>query len=222
MRNIVRTPVVELQSIPAMAYKQKLTGASGAAIRILRLDEDANAAFVLDKRGGSPVAYRPYNKELFPDIAVTEAMDALQGLPLSVRGKVVITEFNPVVEECEVEEEDGDEELDMVNSPEYVALVKKYTDKTNRFNFGLMNKDFIQFASRSKQVAKMLANEVAEDDIIRAILQDRAAFVSGQKLAMTDKEANALIDTLNEINPRSPFKELRLHLRMNAGTTKRA
>ena len=52
--NIIRTKAVELSTIPAIAYKQKLCS-GGAGVKILRLDRDSAAVLTLDKKTGGGV-----------------------------------------------------------------------------------------------------------------------------------------------------------------------
>ncbi|MDL2225246.1 hypothetical protein LJC20_03435, partial [Eubacteriales bacterium OttesenSCG-928-M02] len=82
--NIIRTQAIELTTIPAIAYKQKLQS-GGAGIRILRLDQDASGIITLDKRTGEGVPYGPLDEALFPQEAIDEAIDATVGMPFSAR-----------------------------------------------------------------------------------------------------------------------------------------
>lgn len=209
--NIIRTTAVELSEIPAIAYKQKLH-AGGAGLRILRLDQDAAGIFTIDKRDGRAVPYGTTNAKLFPAEAVDEALSLTEGLPFSSRGKIKVSVFEEKADEDDVTEELVDE-IDMVDSDEYIAIVSRYSDINGKMNYTLMNKDFIQFAAKSKLVSKLLAEKASEDDIVIHIVRDRASFLSGRREPLSDKEALALIESLDEIDPRSAFKELKAHLR---------
>ena len=153
---IVRTKSVELSTIPAIAYKQKLTS-GGAGIKILRLDTEATAAATLDKSTGEP--------------------------------------------EQEI--------IDMVNSDEYQTIIERYSDEKGKLNYALMNKDFIKFASKSKTVADMVANSMPRDEILTFIIKSRATFIADKKESLDDEHIKILIETLDEINTRSAFKELK-------------
>ena len=209
--NIIRTTAVELTAIPAIAYKQKL-GAGGAGIKILLLDRDASAVFTIDRRTGDVTPYGKYDDELFPDDAVYEALELTSGLPYTSRGKLKITVFDGKAGEEDVTEEE-EEKADMVNSAEYKALVSRYTNEKGKINYTLMNKDFIQFASKSKLVGNMLSDRAGTDDIVQYIVKSRSAELCGKKEALSDKETAALIETLDEIDPRSAFKELAAHIK---------
>ena len=71
-----------------------------------------------------------------------------------------------------------------------------------------MNKDFIQFANKSKVVTEMVSARASAEDILVYTVKSRVAFIAGKKDSLEDAEALALIDTLDEIDPRSAFKEL--------------
>jgi len=218
--NIIRSTAVELTTIPAIAYKQKLQ-AGGYGLRILRLDQDAVAVFSIDKRSGAPFPYGAVNEELFPNEAVEEALDMTTGLPFSARGKIKITSYELPEDEEDVVINDEPELVDMVDSDEYKEFVMEYSDQNGKINYQLMNKDFIQFASRSKTVAKMISENAGEDDIVKMIINNRACVLTEKKESLSDKEITLLIETLEEIDPRSAFKELKAYLRRQLARNKK-
>jgi len=211
--NIIRTTAVELVCVPAVAYKQKLAS-GGAGIKMFRLDTDATAVFTIDKRTGDALPYGKYDEALFPDEAVIEALELTSGLPYTARGNFKVTVFR---EEDPKEAEDVDEseteKVDMVGSEEYDALVKRYTNEKGKLNYTLMNKDFIQFASRSNVVADLISEKAQVEDILLFIIKSRAAMLTGRKDSLSDEEAYGLIETLDEIDPRSAFKELNAYIK---------
>ena len=211
--NIIRTTAVELSTIPAIAYKQKLAS-GGAGLKLHRTDINAEAVFTVDRRGDAPVPYGKVDEALFPEEAATEALELTIGLPYSARGKIKVT----VVEEAQAQEpedvtEEDIEDVDMVDSNEYNAVIERYTDEKGKLNYQLMNKDFIQFAAKSKSVANLVEQRVAEDDVLLHIVKSRAGLLANSKETLTDAQATALIETLDEINPRSAFKELKSYIR---------
>ena len=209
--NIIRTTAVELTSIPAIAYKQKLAS-GGSGLRVIRLDQDAVAMFTLDRRSGAPVPYGKVDEALFPESALEEALDMTVGLPYSARGKIKVTVFDEVRDEEDVTEAEVDA-IDMVDSEEYIAIIDRYSDENGKLNYRLMNKDFIQFAARSKIVADMVGERATDDEILLHILKNRAAHLAGKRDSLGDDETRALIDTLDEIDPRGAFSELKSHIR---------
>ena len=218
--NIIRTTAVELASAPAIAYKQKLAS-GGAGIKIFRLDQDETAVFTIDKRTGDALPFGKYNEALFPEEAVIEALELTLGLPYSARGKLKITVFEEA-EPIDVEdvEETETEKIDMVGREEYQALTLRYTNEQGKINYTLMNKDFIQFASKSKVVSEMIGSRAKVEDIVAFIVGSRAVFLADKKDSLSDAEISALIETLDEIDPRSAFKELTAYLKRILSKTK--
>ncbi|MDR0197176.1 MAG: hypothetical protein LBI36_03020 [Oscillospiraceae bacterium] len=208
MNNIIRTKAVELSVIPAIAYKQKLSGGSG--IKILRLDKDVSAVCTIDRRTGETKPYGKVDGKLFPIEAFDEALEMTSGMPYSARGNISldVSKYEPPKSEVLPEEE-----TDMVDSDEYNAITERYSDEKGKLNYALMNKDFMQFAAKSKTVSEMLASGAKADDILLFIVKSRATFVSGKKKSLDDKQVSALIETLDEINPRSAFKELKDYIK---------
>ena len=209
--NIIRTMAVELSEIPAIAYKQKLS-AGGAGIKLLRLDQDAFAVFTIDRRTGEAVPYGSYDPELFTDEALAEALELTSGLPYTARGKLRVTVFEDEAQAEDVAETEL-EKVDMVNSDEYKAIIQRYTNEKGKLNYPLMNKDFIQFASKSKVVAGMAAEKTTAEAIVLFIVKSRATFLSGKKESLSDQDTAALIETLDEIDPRSALKELTAYIK---------
>ena len=212
--NIIRTTAIELITIPAIAYKQKLSS-GGAGIKIYRLDRDVSAVFTIDKRTGEAIPYGASDPDLFPDEAVLEALELTSGLPYTARGKLKITLFvePDAVDDVEDVVETETEKVDMVDSEEYHAFIARYTDEKGKLNYTLMNKDFIQFASKSKVVSEMVAKKSSTNEILLFIIKSRASFLTGKKESLSDAQTEALIETLDEIDPRSAFKELTAHIR---------
>ena len=207
--NIIRTRAVELTTVPAIAYKQKLAS-GGAGIKILRMDNDLSAVQTIDRRTGELVEYGSFDEELFPPEAFDEALELVRGLAYSARGAIKVVPTSFAAED--VTEQAPAEQVDMTLSAEYQALIERYSDERGKLNYALMNKDFIQFAAKSKVVAKMVADQESLEDIVAFVVKSRATLVSGQKESLDDASTAALIETLDEIGTRSAFKELRAHI----------
>jgi len=209
MDNIIRTKAVELTTIPAIAYKLKLA-AGGAGIKILRIDGSQTAASTIDKRTGDLLPYGVYDDSMFPAEAFDEAFELTTGLPYSARGSIKISpmEIQPV----DVVEEAPPEQVDMTLSPEYQALVDRYSDEKGKINYALMNKDFIQFAAKSKVVSEMVQAKQNQDAIMSFIIKSRTTMIAGQRQSLDDASVALLIETLDEIDPRSAFKELKAYV----------
>ena len=207
--NIIRTQAVELTSIPAIAYKHKLS-AGGSGLKLMRLDTEDTATAMLDRRSGEALIAAKTDLSLFPPEAFDEALELTLGLPYSSRGKISVQVTGKA--SADEMEEQAPEKIDMVGSDEYVAIVERYSDEKGKINYALMNKDFIQFASKSKTVAELVAKQAEPEEIILFVLKNRAAFAAGKKESLSDASVAALLETLDEIDPRSAFKELKAHL----------
>jgi len=208
--NIIRTKAVELSVIPAIAYKMKLQS-GGASLKVQRLDKDAAGVVTIDKRTGDLIPFGKFDEKLFPSEAFEEAAELTSGLPFSARGNIKVN----VAAYSDKEETppEAEEVIIMTDSDEYNAIVERYSDEKGKLNYALMNKDFIQFASKSKTVAELISNKASPDEIALFIVKSRAAFIAGKKDSLDDKHAAALIETLDEIDPRSAFKELKNYLK---------
>ena len=211
MINIIRTPAVELATIPAIAYKQKLA-AGGAGVKIFRLDADACAVLTIDRRTGDGVPRGKIDANLFPEEALSEAISLTSSMAYSARGKIKIVVQVDGKEADDVEETET-EKIDMVGSAEYVAIIERYSDEKGKLNYSLMNKDFIQFAAKSKVVNDMVQSKAGTEELVRYILKNRAGFIAGTKEPLSDEQTDALLETLDEIDPRSALKELNQHLK---------
>jgi len=210
---IIRTKAIELTTIPAIAFKQKLR-AGGAGITILHLEEDAKAVATIDKRSGEPVPFGNYNEEVFNAEVFEEALELTSGLPYAAMAKIKLIASAPAETDdicCETEAETASMPA-MCGSDEYKALIERYSDEKGIMNFALMNRDFMNFAGKSKVVSDMVAASATSDDIVLFVLKNRAAFFAAKKEHITDAEAQSLSDTLNEINPRSAFKDLKAYV----------
>ena len=208
--NIIRTTAVELTTIPAIAYKQKLS-AGGAGIKIMLLDSDATAVFTIDKRTGELAPYGVVDESLFPMEVADEAFELTSGLPFSARGTIKLTQ-TPAVQPDDVPEDAEPDQVDMTLSPEYKELVERYSDEKGKLNYQLMNKDFMQFASKSKVVSEMVGMKAGQADILTFVVKNRAAFLASQKEGLDDESVQLLIESLDEIDPRSAFKELKAYI----------
>ena len=211
MINIIRTPAVELTTIPAIAYKQKLSS-GGAGVKIFRLDTDVSAVLTVDRRTGEGIPRGRIDTKLFPEEAQSEAIALTVGMAYSARGKIKITVQEEIKDADDVVETES-EKIDMVGSDEYIAIIERYSDEKGRLNYPLMNKDFIQFASKSKTVNELIQSKAVVDELLRYILKNRVGFIVGSKESLSDAQIDALLETLDEIDPRSAFKELTQHLK---------
>ena len=218
--NIIRTKAVELSTIPAMAYKQKLAS-GGAGIKIL-LGNGQTAVCSIDKRSGELVPYGIFDEDIFPIEAFDEALEMTNSLPYSARGNIRFIDVDETQPD-DVPESAPAEQVDMTLSQEYMAIVERYSDEKGKINYTLMNKDFIQFAAKSKVVANLVGENASQDAVLEAIVQNRAGEIAQRKDSLDAQSVRLLIETLDEIDPRSAFKELKAYInRLLSKAKKRA
>jgi hypothetical protein len=209
---MIRTEAVKMTSIKGLAYKQKLV-AGGAGITIITPDD--KAVFTIDKRDGRCIPYGKVDEKIFTKAITEEAFMLTRGLSykkLDIVSKVYADDhYDEIPTSPEVEEDDKDV-IDVIASVEYKEFIARYTDKTDKFSYQLMNKDLIQFAARSTIVNKMIAEKADVEAIVRYIINSKAADLARNE-GMDEDMLTAFIDTFDSMNTRSAFKELNLHLR---------
>lgn len=208
---MVRTEAVKLTKLRGLAYKQKLT-AGGAGIAILTPKE--RAAFTINKRDGSATPYGKVDETVFTDEVVKEAIELTKGLSFKRLGAIKKVHADSHCDETSVDEETDDlkVEIDVMASIEYRKFIEHYTDKNGKFSYQLMNKDLIQFASKSSVITKMLAEKTDVEAIVKYAVNSKAADLARNK-GMDEDLLTAFIEMFDSMNTRSAFKELRAHLR---------
>jgi hypothetical protein len=199
---VIRTKIVELSTIEAAAYRQKLRdGKSG--IVILRYDTSQPGLASVNRRTGTPEPSANTNLETFPIAAFQEAIELTSGMPYSRRGAVKLSGDQEAVDS----DEELPEELATVNSAEYEAIVKAYTNKKGELSYQLLNKDFIQFAKSSKIVADMVANRASVDEIRDYVIKVKLETLTGNR-ELTQAQTKRIVEMLDEVSPRYVFREL--------------
>jgi hypothetical protein len=199
---MIRTKIVELSTLEAAAYRQKLRNGKPGLV-ILRYDTDQPGLATINRREGAPEPSANTNLDLFPMEAFHEAMDLTSGMPYSRRGAV---KLSGTPETAETEEE-SPEELATVCSAEYEAVVKAYTNKKGELSYDLINKDFIQFAKSSKLVTDMVANRASVDEIRDHVVRVKMESLTGNR-QLTPAQTQRIVDMLDEVSPRYVFREL--------------
>jgi hypothetical protein len=204
---MIRTIIVELTTIEAAAYRQKLRGGHSGIV-IMRYDTDEPGIATVNRKSGEPDPSHNVNLKLFPLEAFKEAMELTYGMPYSRRGKVKLIGEK---EDPGTREETA-EELATVDSDEYEAIVKAYTNRKGELSYDLLNKDFIQFAKSSKFISDMVANRASEDDIRNHVVKVKLESLTGNR-ELTMGQAQLIVEMLDEVSPRHVFKELNDEIR---------
>ena len=162
----------------------------------------------------------------FPEAAFGEAIELTVGMPYAKRKPIAFplqhlpvppteeqtAQPTPEVVEVEEVEEDAAEDLDIVNSREYQAILAQYTDKKGALSYQLINRDFIQFAARNKRVAGMIADRESVENILLYVVNHRLQTITKNR-NLDDKAVAAIIDLLDEVSPRYVFRYLQDEIR---------
>jgi hypothetical protein len=204
---VIRTPLVELSTIPAIAFRRKLKGGKSGVV-IQRFDSAQPGLALVNRSDGSPDIAHNTPKDVFPVAAFVEAMERTQGLPYNQRGAIKLGAAPEAPEEIE----ETEAEIATVSSREYEAIVSAYTDKRGALSYDLLNRDFVKFAKSSKVVARLIGEGAGFDAIKAQVLRARFERLTGNR-QLTDAQINAIVEMLDEISPRHVFKVLNDELR---------
>ena len=206
---MIRTKTVELSTITAAAYRQKLKGGKSGVV-VMRYDTAQPGLASFSRNTGDPVPNANVNLDVYPLEAFKEALELTNGLPYSRRGAVQLSGQPP---ETEAEAEaDAPEDEATVDSAEYAAVVEAYTNKKGELSYDLINKDFIEFARSSKVVGELVANRASEDEIRNHVVKLKLEQLTGNR-DLTEVQAQRIVDMLDEVSPRYVFRELNDEIR---------
>jgi hypothetical protein len=211
---MIRTKVVELSTIEAIAYRQKLKDGKPGIV-IMRYDTAQPGLASVNRRTGEPEPSAHTSLDLFSLEAFKEALDLTSGMPYSRRGAVKLSGSwgEPDTE--------GDlpEELATVDSAEYEAIVKAYTNKKGDLSYELLNKDFIQFAKSSNFIADMVSSGASEDAIRDHVVKVKLEQLTGNR-ELTTAQTQRIVEMLDEVSPRYVFRELNDEIRKMLSSAK--
>jgi len=216
---VIRTRLVELSSLEAFAYRQKLRGGQ-VGIVILRNDSAQPGLALLNRQSGSADPAHNTSADLFPLESFQEALDLTAGLPYSSRGpgrSPAATGFpggpaeeGPVT--GELSEEAPAEAVATVNSADYAAIVKAYTNKKGELSYELHNKALIQAARSNPFGATMGANGASLEEIRDHVVKANFEAVTGNR-SLSQAEVQRIIDLLDEVSTHSVLREFNEALR---------
>ena len=217
---MIRTDVVKLTVISAVAFRQKLQ-AGGSGVTILRYDVQQPGIASISKTSGDPILTVNTPKDLYPVEAFKEALRLTAGMPYSKRGQAKVEkETQAVVDAAPEPEEEVTPDDPVVDSRDYQKVVAKYTDKNGKLSYELLNRDLIKFAHSSSKVREMIEDGVSTKKIRTYIITAKFRSVTGSKM-LTEDQAMKIGELLDEVSPKSVFKALDAELRQMAGAKKR-
>jgi len=218
---VIRTRLVELSTLEAVAYRQKLRGGQSGVV-ILRSDSAQPGLALLNHQSGEPDPAPNTPADLYPLEAFQEALELTSGLPYSSRGPVRSPASVPgapapaaaAAPEAALEwaEDPSSGDLAAVNSADYQAIVKAYTNKKGEISYELLNKALIQAARSNPYVAEMVARGAGEAEIRDHVVKANFEAVTGNR-HISQAEVNAITDLLDAVSPRSVLRELNEEIR---------
>jgi hypothetical protein len=215
---IVRTPLVELSTLEAVAYRQKLRGGQ-AGVVILRHDSPQPGLALVDRRTGEPDLSANVPLDRFPREAFVEALELTSGLPYSRRGPVRSPLTPTAGDDTENAEELGasaPEAVATVGSADYAAIVKAYTNRKGEISYELLNKTLIQAANANPYVDRMVREGATLEQIRDHVVKANFEAVSGNR-QLSAAEVASIVALLDEVSPRSVLGELNGELRRKLG-----
>lgn len=210
---MIRTNVVNLTVLPAVAYRQKLPS-GGSGIVILRGDVKQPGIASISKTSGEAIPTANTQAKYYPPEAFREAIELTSGLPYRKQGTVRYTKAKVTEEKAEPAPEQKEEEV-LVDGYEYKAVVATYTDKNGKLSYDLLNRDLIKFAHSSSKVRSMLAEREPIDAVRLYIVGTKFRNITGNR-QLTDAQVLKMAELLDEVYPRGVFRELNDTLRLKA------
>ena len=203
---MIRTNVVKLTTIPALAYRQKLdSGDIGLVIVRPDIRQPGIAAF--SKKTGDPVPTKNTPAEGYPAEAFMEAARLTARLPYHKQRSIRVTKkmLKEPKAPAPVEEVE-------VDSFVYQDLIDQYTDKTGKFSYDLFNKDLIRFAHRSSVVRDMIEEKESAKKIADYIFRTKVRNITKND-GLTNAEIDEIHEVLDDLNPKGLLKDLNAEIR---------
>ena len=220
---MIRTDVVNLTTIEAVAYRQKLN-AGGSGIVILRADFAQPGIASISKTSGEAIPSANTPKDKYPKKAFQEAIALTAGMPYQKRGNVNLKSAAAPQDKAEepevIEEPEAIEEEVVVDSAEYQKIVEKYTDKNGKLSYDLLNKDMIQFAHSSSTAREMIAEGKPIEEIRLYVVGKKFRSIAHNP-NMTDAEVLKIVELLDEVSPKGVFKDFNADLRNSLNAQKK-
>ena len=215
---MIRTDTVELTSVQAVAFRQKLA-AGGSGVTVIRYDSKQPGIASISKTSGKPIPAANNPADMYPEGVFNEAIALTAGMPYCKRGGVRL-EKKAVVEVPAGPADEPMPEDPIIDSAEYQKLVDRYTDKNGKLSYELLNRELIRFAHSSRTVQGMVEEGVSTKKVRTYIVSTKFRTVTGNK-KLTDEQASAMGQLLDEASPKSVFRQLDAELRRAAAANKR-
>ena len=209
---MIRTNVVTLTVIPAIAYRQKLPS-GGSGITIYRYDTVQPGIASISKSTGKAIPAANTSRKLFPQKAFSEAIELTAGLPYKKQKGVRVAEEKVVEVEDTADEAVAAADAAVIDSADYEKIVSKFTDKKGKLSYDLLNRELIKYAKKSAQVRSMIESKATADEICFEIAKAKFKEITGNAL-LSDDQIRKAIELLDEVSPKGVFKELNSEIRL--------
>ncbi len=217
---MIRTSVVDLSVIKGIAYRMKLPS-GGSGIIIFREGASQPGIASISKTSGEAIPASNTPKDTYPQEAFSEAIALTAGLPYKKRGSVQLKGDRVTEDAAPAEAETGQEaEEVIVNSDEYLKVVEKYSDKTGKVSYALLNRDMIKFAHSSSTVRKMIGSGTKPEDITLYVAGSKFRSVTGNP-GLTDTEVSKMLELLDEVSPKGVLREFNEEIRRSLSAAKK-
>ncbi len=217
---VIRTVLVELSSLEAVAYRQKL-GNGKSGVVILRYDTAQPGLAMLNRHTGEPDMASNTPQELFPLEAFQEAITLTSGMPYGRRGRVKISD-GPATKAGQTSAEEATAaeaaEADVVTvcSADYGAIVKAYTNRKGELSYELLNKALIKAAHGNPFLAEMKGKGASLEEIRDHVVKANFETITGNR-SLTQTDVQRIVAMLDEVSPRSVLREFSEDLRHRFG-----
>lgn len=212
---MIRTNIVTLTVIPAVAYRQKLTS-GGSGIVIMRPEVKQPGIASISRTSGEAIVNSQTDQKKFPPEAFREAMALTAGMPYRNQKSVRVNEAMVAIPDEEVLEEKTE-----LNEAAYQKLLERYTDKNGKLSYDLINKEFIQFAHSSPIVREMIGSHLKAEVIRNYIVTNRIRNICEDE-SLSDEEISLMADLLDEASPKGIFRQLDEDIRQQLKKAKTA
>ena len=217
---MIRTNVVQLSVIPAVAYRQKLPS-GGSGVVVIGYESGQPGLAGISKTSGKAIPSANTPVDVYPMEAFEEAIALTSGMPYRKQRPVgVIEKTVAELPAPEAESEELAQEEVIVSSEEYGYVVELYTNKQGKLSYALLNRDLIRTARRSGKVKTMVGEKASVEEIRLQVVKAKLREVT-RNPALTDAQVGEMIRLLDDVSPRGVFRELNAEIRkwLAAGKT---
>ena len=218
---MIRTNVVKLSSIPALAYRIKQKDGD-TGIVIVKPETSQPGIATVSKKTGKPVLLPNIDEKEYPVDAFAEAMKLTNGMPFKKQGSIKVTKemVEVPVEEPQTEAAAEDIIEVIVDDEAYQKIIDHYTDKNGKLSYPLLNKEMIQFAKRSSTVKEMIGAGCKTAEIRNYVVYKKFRTIADLR-RMSDAEVAKIVELIDATNPKGVFKDLDREIKNMQGRAKK-